>query len=71
MQRGQSTAEIADDLLEDEENVQRICDAAKKYGGDEDKIYEAVCGSTYGSTVAAIYILTGSSAKIKLPLNIK
>ena len=46
MQRGQSTAEIADDLLEDEENVQRICDAAKKYGGDEDKIYEAVCSST-------------------------
>ena len=45
MQRGQSTAEIADDLLEDEENVQRICDAAKKYGSDEDKIYEAVCGS--------------------------
>lgn len=46
MQRGQSTTEIADDLLEDEENVQRICDAAKKYGGDEDKIYEAVCSST-------------------------
>ena len=33
-------------IKEDEENVQRICDAAKKYGGDEDKIYEAVCSST-------------------------
>ena len=42
LQRGDSPDKIAEDLLADPEQINRICSVAENYGFDENAVYEKI-----------------------------
>ena len=49
LQRGESPEKIAADLLADEKEIARICEAYQACGPEEDAVYEKLAGNLRGS----------------------